>query len=52
MVSYIPSPYLVTHMEFNLSKIYYLIGIALYLQYWEGSTVQADGKTRIIARAA
>lgn len=52
MMSYIPSPWLVEHTEFNLSKLYYLIGIALYLQYWEGSAVQADGKTRIIARAA
>lgn len=52
MVSYIPSPWLVTHTEFNLSKLYYLIGIALYLQYWEGSCVQADGKKRLIARAA
>jgi len=52
MVSYIPSPWLVTHTEFNLSKLYYLIGIALYLQYWEGSCVQADGKKRLIAKAA
>ena len=52
MVSYIPSPWLVTHTEYNLSKLYYLIGIALYLQHWEGSAVQADGKKRLIARAA
>ena len=48
MMSYIPSPWMVEHTEFNLSKLYYLIGIALYLQYWEGSAVQADGKTRVV----
>ena len=52
MSSYIPIGWLVEHTEFNLSKIYYLIGIALYLQHWEGSCVQADGKKRLIARAA
>ncbi len=52
MSSYIPIGWLVEHTEFNLSKIYYLIGIALYLQHWEGSCVQSDGKKRLIARAA
>lgn len=52
MASYVPIQALVTHTEDNLSKLYYLIGIALYLQYWEGSCVQADGKKRLIARAA
>lgn len=47
MVSFIPSPWLVEHTEFNLSKLYYLIGIALYLQHWEGSDVQYDGKSRV-----
>jgi hypothetical protein len=52
MTHYLPFPWFVEHTENNFAKSPHLVGIALYLQYWEGSAVQADGKKRLIARAS
>ena len=47
MMSYLPFPWFVEHTENNYAKGPHLAGIALYLQHWEGSDVQYDGKSRV-----
>lgn len=47
MTTYMPFGWMITHTEYNFGKYPHFAGIALYLQHWEGSDVQYDGKSRV-----